>query len=214
MYKNCYGVSEVFGTILLLSITITLFSTVSLFVFSFTATSPAPVVDIIGTIEENILILEHRGGMALSLNSSIIVTINGSTEKLTVFDYLSNMDKSDGKWNIGERLLYRPTEDIRLFQADTIVVDADTGAVVMRGTVKGTPIADLNLSFMVDNPSPSIGETVTYTIYVTNEGHYDAYDVIINIKLPEGLTFESSSGNTSYDPTTRTLFWGMYYNEN
>ena len=84
--KN-YGVSEVLGTILLLAISVTLFSTVYAAFFSIQPGPSTPAVNIVGTIENNSLVLEHRGGESLGLNTSLIIEFQqGLREMIIVND--------------------------------------------------------------------------------------------------------------------------------
>ncbi|MCP5007237.1 MAG: DUF11 domain-containing protein, partial [Planctomycetes bacterium] len=96
----------------------------------------------------------------------------------------------------------------------TVTVDADTtGSVTNNITVTAdntintgddtasatTTIntqADLTLS-KVDTPDPvTAGETLTYTIRVTNTGPSDAQNVVVTDSLPTGVTFGTTSGCT------------------
>ncbi len=64
------------------------------------------------------------------------------------------------------------------------------------------PEVDLNLIKVVDNGLPSIGENVTFTITVTNEGPSDATGVQVTDNLPSGYTFVSASPAGVYNNTT------------
>ncbi|PKP54324.1 MAG: hypothetical protein CVT90_01855, partial [Candidatus Altiarchaeales archaeon HGW-Altiarchaeales-3] len=70
------------------------------------------------------------------------------------------------------------------------------------------PIADLKLTKTVNNSVPNIGETVKFTITVTNEGPSDATGVKVLDTLPSGLI------NPSYAPSqgtynTSTNIWDI-----
>ncbi|MGB2984152.1 MAG: hypothetical protein WBC63_09910, partial [Candidatus Bipolaricaulia bacterium] len=54
------------------------------------------------------------------------------------------------------------------------------------------PIADLSLTKTVNDANPSVGNTITYTITVVNNGPNDATGVEVNDALPAGLTYVSS----------------------
>ncbi|MCL2655490.1 MAG: hypothetical protein FWD65_07365 [Coriobacteriia bacterium] len=63
--------------------------------------------------------------------------------------------------------------------------------------------ADLALSKTVDNPAPSIGDPVKYTITLTNKGPDAATNVFVQDPLPAGLTFANATASSgSYDSTT------------
>ena len=73
------AVSEVMGTIFILMISISIFSVVSITLFSIDVKEEIPTVDIVASIEENFLILSHRGGESLDLETTVMVAPDGHT---------------------------------------------------------------------------------------------------------------------------------------
>jgi uncharacterized repeat protein (TIGR01451 family) len=63
----------------------------------------------------------------------------------------------------------------------------DTVTITVRG------IADLRLEKTVDNSTPNIGDTVTFTITVYNDGPNDASSVSVEDVLPAGLNYVSDT---------------------
>ncbi|MEI8306987.1 MAG: DUF11 domain-containing protein, partial [Chloroflexales bacterium] len=64
-------------------------------------------------------------------------------------------------------------------------------------------VADLSVRKTVDNPTPNVGDIVTFTIAVANAGPSNATGVAISEPLPAGLTFVSDTPSQgSYDPAT------------
>ena len=59
----------------------------------------------------------------------------------------------------------------------------------------------------VDVENPNFGDTVTYTVTVTNNGVVDAKQVVVVDSLDEGLTFVSASDNGVWNPFKRTVTW-------
>jgi flagellin-like protein len=133
------AVSEIIGVILLLAMAVALFSTVYLFVMhdalDISENSP-PSVTVLGTIGGSDIILEHRGGDALSLDTEIMITISGIVYNMTVGDLMDNESKEDGKWSVGEKLSYGPSMDITGRQVGILVIDAKSNSVVMQGTLQ------------------------------------------------------------------------------
>ena len=66
-----------------------------------------------------------------------------------------------------------------------------------------TRCVDLALDKMVDNASPIIGDMITFTIDVVNQGPDDATGVVVTDQLPSGYTYEShSTADGTYDEIT------------
>lgn len=208
MFKNRrknHAVSEVFGTILLLLISVTLFSVVYVALFSVQVERSSPSVNIVGTIEGNNLILENRGGESLSLGSEIILGSGGeSAERISIDDYLSAEYKNNGKWDIGERIVY-PLTNLTNFDRfdplDVSVVDFDTNSIVMMGTVQEARVADVKVEMSVSDETPDVGQNIKLTITVRNQnGPSDAAGIIIKNILPGSLTYVSNvTSNGTYD---------------
>ena len=55
--------------------------------------------------------------------------------------------------------------------------------------------------------NPNFGDTVNYTVTVTNDGIGDAKDVVVRDILGEGLTFIDATGNYTFDKDSRTVTW-------
>ncbi len=63
-------------------------------------------------------------------------------------------------------------------------------------------VADLSLITSVDNTSPDVGDDVTFTILLTNEGPDAATNVEVSDLLPTGLGYVSDDSGGTYDPAT------------
>lgn len=55
--------------------------------------------------------------------------------------------------------------------------------------------ADLDVALVVDESTPDVGGTLTYTITVSNGGPQDATGVVVTDLLPSGLTFQSATAS-------------------
>ncbi len=67
------------------------------------------------------------------------------------------------------------------------------------------PDADVRIRKTVNDQSPSLGDTVTYTLTVTNNGPDTACNVVIHDSLPAGLTFVSSTPAMDATPGEWTI---------
>ena len=62
--------------------------------------------------------------------------------------------------------------------------------------------SDLALSKSVSNAAPNVGDTITYTVTLSNNGPDAATGVQVTDLLPAGVTFVSATPSLAYDPAT------------
>ncbi|MBN2065717.1 MAG: DUF11 domain-containing protein [Candidatus Thermoplasmatota archaeon] len=192
--KSNEMVSDIVGTMVLLAISVVIFSSLYGMVLSYPFASDPATVRIIGTIDGNNIILEHRGGEALGLDTTVPITIAGETllrngKTPTVRDLLVDTN-GDGLWNIGERLVCTFTYDPAKLEADVMAIDVESNSLVLIGTLDIHPESDVGIKVVVDDPSPGVGDTVTVTITATTyQGDMGALDVVIACTLPDELVY-------------------------
>jgi len=63
---------------------------------------------------------------------------------------------------------------------------------------------DLELAKVVDNLTPGTGDTVTFTLTLTNADGGLATNVVVTDQLPAGLTYVSDTSGGTYDPNAGT----------
>ncbi len=153
MKKEDKAISQIVGAALLLLIALAILSTVYMYVLSYPLPNPAPYVDIVGSIEGGNIVLTHRGGEALDFNTEVRLMIGGIPKSITVGDgdYLDNESKENGQWDIGEQLVYTPTEDITNLQVKAIVIDSLAESILMTGIIQEGIIIANSDTFKFDN---------------------------------------------------------------
>ena len=82
---------------------------------------------------------------------------------------------------------------------DVFVGDKSASAVVT--------VPEIIPAKSVDVENPNFGDTVTYTVTVTNNGIVDAKQVVVVDHLDKGLKYVSSSHNGVYDEASHTVTW-------
>lgn len=68
------------------------------------------------------------------------------------------------------------------------VTDNDSTTTPVEATLTNVTVDKVS-----DNPSPRVGDTVTYTLTLANTGAADAHDVVVTDTLPGGVTFVSAT---------------------
>lgn len=185
-------VSDIVGTVLLLAVAVGIFSTLYVVVLSHPLAQDLATVRIVGTVDGDNIILEHRGGEALGLDTEVPITIGG--EKLliagrtpTVGDLLVDSN-GDGLWNIGERLVQNFTYDPNKINANVMAVDIKSNSLVLDGTIDIHPESDIGVKFRVNDQFPVAGNNTIYIIATNYRGDLNASNVIIKCKLPDGIS--------------------------
>jgi len=134
IWRNCEGVSEIIGTILLLAISVALFSLIFIMVLSESDIVSSPSVNIIGYIDGNSVVLEHHGGDSLSIGTSIQMKIGGNTSTLNVTSPSLHDYNNNGQWDLGEKFTY--STDINGLQVEAIIVDQPSNTALFFGVLQ------------------------------------------------------------------------------
>ena len=86
--------------------------------------------------------------------------------------------------------------------------DPNPGDNSATAIVSTAPAADLSVFKAIDNPTPAVGSTVTFSIFVNNLGPLPATGVTMTDLLPAGYTYVSDSSGGAYNPATGVWFIG------
>ncbi len=128
------GVSEILGTVLLLAISIALFSALYLMMQNVLVAENPPVADLVGYIDGDTVFIEHHGGNSLPASVSISVSIGG--EKNTI-DFDETFDENNNRhWDIGERVSFTETRVEEEYFVDVSVVDRNSNNAIYLGMLK------------------------------------------------------------------------------
>ena len=131
--KNNVAISEMLGTILLLLIAVVSFTVIQFNVLSNQFTQDQPFVTIIGEIKGKNIILLHRGGKSLSLQTKVNFEIGENIYNIIIGEneYLDSTFKADGVWNIGESLIFKQELDLNNLKVKVTVIDVERNTIVM-----------------------------------------------------------------------------------
>lgn len=182
------GVSEVIGTILMLAITVVLFSTIMVSVMALPAPQQTPNADFLATLKLQsgstaYLNVTHIGGETLFSSSARIVVIKDVTDSVT---YTLSEGGIADNWDIGEtwsRLLSSITSSTRI---EVIIADLDSNSLIWSSLVTGGQQSlypqilqrwvDADPSTLTLDPI-RVSDTTGFTFYVrVSDADYDLSD--------------------------------------
>ena len=130
MKRDNKAVSETVGTLMLLGISVSLFSVLYISIGTIYPSSSSPSANLLSSIENNNIIIEHRGGKTLDFNTKFIVTINKIDSTYVVYDYLSNESRNDSGWNFGEKVV-SPVGDLTGKKVTLSVIDIKSNSIIL-----------------------------------------------------------------------------------
>ena len=111
------AISEIIGTMLMLGISVSLFSVVYISVLTVPYSPPTPSANIIYQIEGGNIILSHYGGKALNLDTEIVMKVDDlPVDPISVGDYLYNdtmfmINSTHLNATIDSRINIKPTSE-------------------------------------------------------------------------------------------------------
>jgi len=129
------AVSEVLGTILLLSMVSGLFSVVAMFAMDLIPNGSSPSTNIVCQVDDYNISLINMGGDSLNLDTKIIFSDDSGTSKsIVVKDYLDTKSKSDKLWEFGEKVVYSYRDFIGK-NIRVLIVDAASNSNILLTTI-------------------------------------------------------------------------------
>jgi autotransporter family porin len=135
----------------------------------------------------------NGASLQFSINGTIIGSVNTNTNGIATLPY--TITQNGGYYNIDT-----------LFAGDN-VYNSSTGSATLK-----IPQSNIYITVTTSNSHPTVGETVQITFKVGNKGPDTATNVILTLKIPEGMEYVSATTDTglfTYNPTTRTITWNI-----
>ncbi len=142
--KSNFALSEIVGTILLIGISVSLVSVAYLFVFNtpfLPEGSDIPSSNIIGSVNGDLIALEHRGGESIDFDISdtkIIITVAGVNVYTINKDGLAILEGDDDVWDIGESIIFNYSSygGIGYKKVEMLIIDENSNSVIIRGVIR------------------------------------------------------------------------------
>ncbi len=132
------AITQILAASLLLIMAMVVMSMVYMYYLSYPPPNSPPNVNIAGFTELNNIVLEHRGGDPLGLNTNVQLVIDSNVSSFKIGDsnYMEEKDKSDGRWDIGERVVFVPSVNITNLRVEAFVNDIYTNELIFNGVIQ------------------------------------------------------------------------------
>ena len=195
--SNDNAITEIVGTMLILGISVSIFSIVYISVLTIPYPPSTPSSDICFSLNETKIVLTHFGGKELDLESDVRIMIGDEPPiTLKVSDFLIDED-GDTYWGFGEQFVYNDTTGLVLENSvEVTVIDQYSNSVV----AIGRKIITANRAPVMTSPSPSNGTTgVSISIFELNINIFDPNDDTFDWSIETSPNIGSSSGTSESD---------------
>ncbi|UPQ78476.1 gliding motility-associated C-terminal domain-containing protein [Flavobacterium azooxidireducens] len=164
----------------------------------------AALVDPISGCESSI-----RLAITVSFSSSEAAFIQGGGESACVFEevtYTTNSGMSNYNWTVLNGTIVSGGQSTDNFvTVSWTAISTGNVSVTYSDDCSGTNSASMTISIItcsdititktVDNPTPTIGQNVNFTITVSNVGSGNFQDVIVSEVIPSGYSFVSATAS-------------------
>ena len=178
-----HAVNEIIGTMLLLGISISLFSVVYYSVLSTPAPESTPSAQIIGSLDldNNQIILNHLGGESITGNSLIIIHKGSITEQHTISTYTGK------SWDMGEKIVI-PIDNIQNTYVDAMIIDKASNSLISKVTLqKGTQVS--LETYVNDIPETISANETNYIISASGTAELDNVSLYYRYSTDGGSTW-------------------------
>ena len=185
--KETNAVSEIVGTLIMITIAVSTFSAVSMIIlnpWSHYTDDPVEEVFLVGFIQGDNIVIEHHGGKPLSTKTQVSISIDGSIDTFFINEFSYWVDEnSDGLFTIGERVVY-PGSSLQNKNVSCYIVDVEKNCMVFDKTLqKGISVSS---PFTTVLPPKDVTETSA-----TIRMYYNFFNVSL---------YSSGSINFTYGP--------------
>jgi len=185
---NTDAVSEILGSMLLVLMAVAMFSIVYSMVLSMTPGPSAPQATLAFSVDVGNITINHCGGEALDSNVEIVYIIDNQTIRTIIKDNYTNWDNnSDGKFNLGEQLVY-PYNNILRRNLTVEVIDPISNSIIMTSRIDRKYILPPQINTHVDPIVPYKQGDPTLRITVSGDYRLDSV----------GLYYRYSTDNSTW----------------
>ncbi|HDM66873.1 MAG TPA: type IV pilin, partial [Thermoplasmatales archaeon] len=184
------AVSEVLGSMLLVLMAVAMFSIIYSMVYSMTPGPSPPQATLAFSVGVGNITITHRGGEPLDQSTEIIYIIDDQTTVTTIGDDYTSWDiDGDGRFEFGEKLVYRCDNVIRK-NVTVQVVDPISDSIIMMSRVNREYILPPEVDTNVIPIRPYNQGNPTFKITASGDYRLDAVS----------LYYRYSSDNTTWSP--------------
>lgn len=132
------AVTEILGTMLLLSISLIVFTSVYFSILSMPQRTHAPYANIVFTFDDVNITVSHLSGESLDPKTIINIRIDDEIISKHIHEFSSWDANSDGVWGFGEQLVYYHAKgnDIISKEISVFVHDGPSNSLVLFGNYR------------------------------------------------------------------------------
>ena len=158
---------------------------------------PATGVVVEDRLPDGLTYVSHTGDGAFDPATGLWTIGDAPVGEVFNLDLVVTVDTAGSFTNVAE-VIEHNEKDVDSTPGNNVPEEDDQDSAI----VVASPLIDFELD-KSGAPAPvRVGDKTTFTVLVRNEGPQDATGVVVEDRLPDGLSYVSHSGDGSFDPAT------------
>lgn len=169
--RDLIGVSEAVGTVLLLGVSVIMVSGIALWTTNIDEGEEGLYIDLVASVQDNLLVISHKGGDFLEGSSTTIIIRNSSGAMVYEDTYSVLSGTNDDQWGPGEDLRLDISNPSITSSFEVLVIgikEGGTSTIILRDTLYKTAIAsglpDLAITMLRVEDSDATPTTSIYSV--------------------------------------------------
>ncbi|MDJ0663648.1 MAG: SdrD B-like domain-containing protein [Acidimicrobiia bacterium] len=148
-------------------------------------------------LPDGLTYVSHTGDGTFDPATGLWTIGDAPVETVFTLDMVVTVDEAGEFTNVAEVIAHNERDSDSTPGNNVPEEDDQDSAIVV-----ATPRIDVELDKSVAPAAVRVGDTTTFTVVVTNQGPQDATGVVVEDRLPAGLTYQSHDGDGTFDPAT------------
>ncbi len=148
-------------------------------------------------LPDGLTYVDHSGDGSFVSATGLWTIGDAPVGEVFTLDMVVTVDRAGEFTNVAE-VIEHNERDVDSTPGNNVPSEDDQDSAI----VTASPLIDVELDKSVSPAAVQVGGETTFTVVVSNRGPSDATGVVVEDRLPAGLTYVSHTGGDAFDPGT------------